>query len=78
MSVAVGTDPSFSVDGPQVMFDIAVFYLDDRWRSFDVARDGRRFLMVKRSGQVGDLRAEPRIHIVQNWHQELLDRVPVN
>src|SRR5262249_25648664 len=41
-------------------------------RTYDVSRDGRRFLMVKQSAN----RASPQIVIVQNWFTELQQRVP--
>ena len=41
-------------------------------RTYDVSRDGRRFLMVKRPAN----RTSPQIVIVQNWHEELRRLVP--
>jgi Tol biopolymer transport system component len=41
-------------------------------RTYDVSRDGRRFLMVKRPAN----RASPQIVIVQNWFEELRRLVP--
>ncbi len=38
--------------------------------------DGRRLLMFKDGGG-GDGAGPNQIHLVQNWHQELLERVPV-
>ena len=44
-------------------------------REYDVEPDGQRFLMLKRPGPT---EADPaRINVVLNWHQELLERVPV-
>ena len=44
-------------------------------RTYDVSPDGQRFLMVT-TGEVDDAETF-RIQVVQNWHQELLERVPV-
>ncbi len=40
-------------------------------RAYDVAPDGQRFLMLKEEQQ-----AAARIHVVQNWTEELKQRVP--
>ena len=45
-------------------------HLTGRNRRFDVSPDGQRFLIVK-SG-FGD------VVLVQNWFQELTERVPIN
>ena len=44
-------------------------------RNYDVAPDGR-FLMVKAGDETGE--APPaQITVVLNWHEELLERVPI-
>jgi len=43
-----------------------------RPRSYDVSRDGERFLMLKRPPQ----RIRPRINVVLNWFDELRAKVP--
>ena len=43
-----------------------------RPRSYDVSRDGERFLMLKLPPQ----RIRPRIHVVLNWFNELRAKVP--
>ena len=43
-------------------------------RYYDVAPDGERFVMVEFSGAAS---GRSEIPVVQNWHQELLERVPV-
>jgi len=72
MSVAVVTAPTFSAGRPVAMFgnaDLAV-----PWgRSYDVAPDGRRFLLALR----GDEPARPtEMVFVQNWLDELKRLVP--
>ena len=47
-----------------------------RYKYPSLSPDGQRFLMLKRPGPT---EADPaRINVVLNWHQELLERVPVN
>lgn len=46
-------------------------------RSFDIAPNGRRFLMIKQSGSAG-ARAPQHLIVVQNWFEELKRLVPVN
>ena len=39
--------------------------------------DGERFLMVKSAAATEEATANGQIVIVENWHQELLERVPI-
>ena len=75
MVVTVETESAFDAGTPEFLF--AAPYRSGgplRTRPWDVAPDGR-FLMVK-EGPVGQA-ANPHIVVVQNWHQELLERVPI-
>ena len=54
---------------------IGTFHSVQFYRSFDVTPDGQRFLVVLPEADVGQ---EFQIQVVQNWHQELLERVPVD
>ena len=74
MVVAVETESAFEAGTPEFLF--AAPYRSGgplRTRPWDVAPDGR-FLMV-REGPVGQA-ANPHIVVVQNWFQELTERVP--
>ncbi len=77
MAVAVETeetDPVFRFRSRQVVLDWPYF----QWvvgRSYDVSSDGR-FLVLVAEG-IGDTAESPRINIVQNWFEELKERVPV-
>ncbi len=69
-------EPSFSRNDPAVLFR-----LDFPFHVNDIDPDGERFLMLglgDSAGQTGDT-AAPRqdIIIVQNWFEELKERVPV-
>ena len=48
-------------------------------RTFDIAPDGKRFLMLK-EGAGGDAQEDPpnRFIVVENWFEELRQRVPTN
>jgi Tol biopolymer transport system component len=73
--VAVSIDPESGASGPpQVLF--AGPYPDNpgwtRPRSYDVTRDGERFLLARLPGA----QPTPRIVVVLNWFEELRERVP--
>lgn len=80
MVVEVETDPTFSAGIPRRLFSAASYLRDgfSRTRPWDVADDGR-FLMIKEGAAAGEQGGEPRPDIVyvQDWHQELLERVPI-
>ncbi len=42
---------------------------------YDITPDGERFLMIKEGGAAG---APSQIIVVENWFEELRQRVPVN
>jgi serine/threonine-protein kinase len=46
-------------------------------RTYDIAADGQRFLMIKEAGNA-EASAVPRIVVVQNWTEEVKRLVPVN
>ena len=78
MVVAVETDPTFSPGNPELLF--AAPYLGSalgRNRPWDLAEDGR-FLMIKESATGQEPQLAPQIVVVENWFQELIERVPVN
>ena len=43
----------------------------------DISPDGQSFLLIRQVGSVGSNSREPELIVVENWHQELLERVPV-
>jgi hypothetical protein len=49
------------------------YWLATVGRAYDVAPDGQRFLMLKEEQQ-----AAARIHVVQNWFEELTRLLAVN
>lgn len=73
MAVRVQTTPSFKADNPSKLFD-GPWYAGQSGRTYDVSRDGRRFLMIKPSA-VGQGSGSPDINVVLNWTEELKARV---
>ena len=70
----VDPGPPLVVGVPEQLFDHAN-YADPTGggRYYDVAPDGRRLLMVWQPGAT-----VTQIEVVQNWTQELLERIPVD
>ena len=83
MAVSVMADLSVPPGTPQLVFagsycgtgPTCAGFLTGR--TYDVAPDGQRFLMIKETGQTDGDTATPQIILVLNWTQELLERVPV-
>jgi len=80
MSVATyGLDPTFVVTDRERLFDVdgSRFYGEStEWRIFDVAQDDVRFLMILEGDVVsGEDRQLARVIYVQNYWEELLERV---
>jgi len=76
MTVDIQTNPAFRAGTPQLLFER--HYLDpgfDYSATYDVAPDGKRFLMLKPAAAQN---AGPgQLHVVVNWFEELRRRVPV-
>ena len=78
MVVPVETEPTFTPGNPEVLFTAPYrVTARGRGRAWDVADDGR-FLMLKQMARDGTGDGPPpQIHVVQNWFQELTERVPL-
>ncbi len=78
VGVDVITEAPFAV-GPERELPIKDFAVTDaRSRGYDITSDGQRFLMLFPGDQGdSDEPVQPQIILVQNWHQELLERVPI-
>ena len=72
-SVPITTSPSFRHGTPQQLFQ-GQYYAQLQGRTYDVAHDGQRFLMIKTSPEAAA--TAPRIVVVDNWIEELKRRVP--
>ena len=82
MVAQIETEPTFSSGTPEPLFSLLIG-MGGRvavGRRFDLAPDGDRFI-VRRVGvatQTSDDDPFNGLIFVENWHQELLERVPVN
>jgi WD40 repeat protein len=85
MAAQVITEPTFSASKPKTLFrgNYVTGYLENP--EWDISPDGKRFLMIKPAATTDEGTSEestveiPRkIIIVQNWDQELKQRVPVD
>ena len=66
--VSVAGARTLTFGRPQVLFDTAQFGLQGQQRNFDLAPDGKRFLMVKNLPPPADV---PSIVLIQHWFEEL-------
>ena len=73
MAVPVDTTRAVTLGKPEVLFDASPYYFGGAGRNYDVAPDGRRFVMVKRPA--AEATAPPSLTIVLNWAAELAARV---
>ncbi len=74
MSVSIDSESGLR-PRPEVVFEGTYLPPFSGARNYDVAPDGR-FLMVKTGDETGEA-PPPQITVVLNWHQELLERVPI-
>ena len=75
MAVPVGLQPSFSVGKPEMLFEGRYRPTNASLPQYDVSPDGQRFVMVKDAGAD---QSATHINIVQNWFQELEQKVPTS
>jgi serine/threonine-protein kinase len=79
MSAPVRFAPSFAIGNPTVVFEEPSIILDGRLlgntgRTYDVSRDGDRFLLLKDDADRSTGR--PDVIVVQNWFRELNQKLP--
>jgi len=74
MAVAVRTEPSFTSGNPELLFEGPYFidWTEARLRNYDIAPDGKRFLMVKNEEGA----APNELIVVLNWFEELKRLAP--
>jgi len=65
MVLPIDVDPTFRPGSPEVLFE-GDYYFVGGGRHYDIAPDGKRFLMIKSA-----MKSEARIIVVQNWLEEL-------
>jgi serine/threonine-protein kinase len=73
MSVPIETAPAFRAGTPRVMFDLPPFYRSAAriGRQWDIAPDGKRFLMMSPGEGAAGEHSQSRMVVVLNWHEEL-------
>jgi eukaryotic-like serine/threonine-protein kinase len=80
MRVSIAAGPIWKAAAPTKLFAGTSYALSPATggmpRTYDVAPDGRRFLMIKNSEASTRTSTPPRIIVVQNWVEELKQRVP--
>ena len=77
MAVPVSAEAVFSPGKPIELFEgrYAVDPFGNDMHNYDVAPDGRRFVMIKESEQES---ASVQFNVVLNWFEELKRLVPTN
>ncbi len=81
MVVAVETGQTFSAEAPSPLF--VATYARDTYAgiggnpNYDLSPDGAQFIFVEQDSPTG-VAGIAQINVVLNWHQELLERVPVS
>ena len=82
MVAQVETEPTFSSSTPEQLFDLSSYGLGfgpDLGRQFDIAPDGRFLLPTSgTAGQTSDDADFNGLIFVENWFEELKERVPVD
>ena len=69
------TEPSFAVESRDQLFSVSEYTGLLDWRAFDISSDDERFLMVSFVGRAQMPEDSERIILVQNYFEELRERV---
>ncbi len=82
MAARVRFTPTFATGNATVLFDAPSIILDGRLlantgRTYDVSRDGARFLLLKDEAAADRATIRPGIIVVQNWFRELSEKLPI-
>jgi serine/threonine-protein kinase len=78
MGVGVERAPSWAATTPTLLIKEGYFTVPGAFpgRTYDIASDGQRFLMIKEGGSSDQIAAPPQIIVVQHWTEELKRLVP--
>jgi hypothetical protein len=77
MRVAVGQGPAWTASAPVKVLDPKYLSGGEAFgRSYDIAVDGSRFLMIKTADSPAQSGGPPAIVVVQHWFDELQRLVP--
>jgi Tol biopolymer transport system component/predicted Ser/Thr protein kinase len=74
MAVDISAQSGFTVGKPRMLFEGRYLPTPATFPNYDVSPDGQRFLMLKPSESAES--APTQINIVQNWFEELKQKVP--
>ena len=77
MAVGVLAEATFVAGNPEVLFTGGNYAFQGPARTYDVAPDGQRFLLIK-SDSGSDASTSASMVVVQNWHEELRRLVPAD
>ena len=76
MVVSIQAGSEFAAGSPALVFE-EPYLVGPGGRAYDIAPDGRRFLMLKEEASGDSLGVQPdRLVVVENWFEELRQRVP--
>jgi serine/threonine-protein kinase len=76
MSVAIEPGPAFKMRNAVALFDWPTLGTPGPGRTYDVSRDGKRFLMFKDNAQTQRSVGTTNIRLVLNWVEELKGKLP--
>ena len=72
MGVVVALGQSWVATTPTLLVKEGYFTIPGNpGRTYDIARDGQRFLMIKQGGGADQAAAPPQVVVVQHWVEEL-------
>ncbi len=78
LGIDISTEPAFSLGNEQALGMQGFLRGSGGARGYDITPDGQRFLMVFPQGDTESAASSTqRINVVQNWFEELKERVPV-
>ena len=78
MAVAIETTPRFRAEKPRILFPDSYVSSDVTSAGWDIHPNGKKFLMMKEVAIESQESSRPKIYIVQNWFEELKERVPLD
>ncbi len=74
MAVDITAQSAFSPGKPRLLFEGRYWQSSNLGAQYDVTNDGQQFVMISQGDQQS---AVTQLIVVQNWFEELKERVPV-
>ncbi len=75
VAAEVDADSAFRVLGSETLFSAGGYYIDGGLDTYDIGPDDERFLMLRLAQGSGDTGGDSRFILVQNFFEELKERV---